>query len=123
MTDHLTRERLLRYVDGELSRSAMAETTEHVQSCWSCRVELGHLEEDIGLILDAHNQVFMPSLPDPQQPWPRIEPKLHASEESSRRPFFWRRVVPVAALVLRPPYAFATAALVMLLIISLILVR
>ena len=123
MTDHLTRERLLLYVDGELSRSAMAETKEHVQSCWSCRVELDRLEEDIGVILDAHNQVFMPSLPDPPQPWPRIEPKLYAREESQRRPFLWRRVAPVAAAVLRPPYTFATAALVLLLIVSLISVQ
>ena len=120
MTDHLTRERLLLYVDGELPRSAMAETKEHVQSCWSCRVELDRLEEDIGVILDAHNQVFMPSLPDPPQPWPRIEPRLYATEGSHRRPFLWRRIAPIAAAVLRPPYTFATAALVMLLIISLI---
>ncbi len=123
MTDHVTRERLLHYVDGELSRSAIAETKEHVQSCWSCRVELDRLEEDIGVILDAHNQVFMPSLPDPPQPWPRMEPKLDASEESHRRPFFWRRVAPIAAEFLRPPYTFATAALVILLIISLISVQ
>ena len=120
MTDHVTRERLLHYVDGELSRSAIAETKEHLQSCWSCRVELDRLEKDIGVILDAHNQVFMPSLPDPPQPWPRMEPKLDASDESHRRPFFWRRVAPIAAEFLRPPYTFATAALVMLLIISLI---
>ena len=72
MTDHVTREGLLHYVDGELSRSAIAETKEHLQSCWSCRVELDRLEKDIGVILDAHNQVFMPSLPDPPQPWPRM---------------------------------------------------
>ena len=104
MTDHLTRGRLLLYVDGELSRSAMAETKEHVQSCWSCRVELGRLEEDIGVILDAHEQVFMPSLPDPPQPWPRIEPKLYTCEGPHRRPFLWRRIAPIAAAVLRPPY-------------------
>jgi len=120
MPDHLTRERLLRYLDGELSRSAMAETSEHVQSCWSCRVELERLEEDIATILDAHNKVFVPSLPEPPRPWCRIETRIQARERSSEGSNVWRQIATMAAAVLKPPVASASAALIVLLILSLI---
>lgn len=121
MTDHLTRERLLRYMDGELSLSAIASAAEHLQSCWSCRVELGRLEEDIATIIDAHNKVFLPALPDPPKPWSPIEPKLNACKQSSWSSFFWALIAPIAEASRRPLLRYATAALVVLLIISLML--
>jgi len=123
MTDHLTQERLLRYMDGELSRSAMAETTEHVQSCWSCRVELEHLEKDIAIILDAHKTVFLPSLPNPPRPWVRIETRIQGSERSRANSNVWRQITTMAEVLLRPPVASATAALLAILIISLVSVQ
>jgi hypothetical protein len=120
MTDHLTRGQLLLYVDGELSCLARAKATEHLRSCWSCRAELNRLEEDIVVILDAHEKVFMPSLSGSPKPWSLVEQKLHAYERPPQASVFLRKVAPITAAVLRPPVAFATTALVAVLIISLI---
>jgi hypothetical protein len=76
MTKHLAREQLLNYLDGELSKTEMRAAAAHIQSCWACRTELEHLEEDIGLIHDALKEVLLPGLPPPPRPWPRLEPRL-----------------------------------------------
>src|SRR5215471_7367280 len=80
MTKHLTREQLLNYLDGELPKAKMRAARDHIQSCWACRTELEHLQNDIGLIHDAQQQVVLPSLPPPPQPWPRLEPRLAATD-------------------------------------------
>ena len=83
MTNHSSPEQLLRYLDGELSSSAMRKTAAHLQACWSCQVELDRLKQHIALIVDAEAEVFGPSLPSPPKPWPRIEPRLEKARQSS----------------------------------------
>ncbi len=117
MTDHLTREQLLRFLDGELSRSSTARVADHLQSCWACRSSLDQLEGDIANILKAQIQVFAPSIPDPPNPWPRLEPRLAAAQS---RPPYWKRAASSMRFVLRPSFAFATTALVAILIFSLV---
>ena len=90
MTNHSSREQLLRYLDGELSSSAMRKTAAHLQACWSCQVEFDRLKQHIALIVDAEAEVFGPSLPPPPKPWPRIEPRLEKARQSSIP--FWRKL-------------------------------
>jgi hypothetical protein len=89
MTDHLTQEQLLQYLDGELPRAAMQTAGIHIQSCWACRTELERLQEDIGTIHDAQKQVLLPGLPPPPRPWPRLEPRLVAAQAPGL--LSWRR--------------------------------
>lgn len=82
MTSHLSREQLLKHLDGELSRFAVRRTTEHLQACWSCQVEFDRLKQHIALIFDAQTEAFGKSMPPPK-PWPRIEPRLEQARVHS----------------------------------------
>jgi hypothetical protein len=105
MTEHLTRQQLLSYLDGELSKAATRAADEHLHSCWTCRTALERLQEDIGAILDAQNAVLLRGVPPPPKPWPRIEPLLVAAAESghvswrARLSFRWSPVYATAAVV------------------------
>jgi hypothetical protein len=106
MTDHLTHEQLLRYLDGELSKRSMRLAAAHIRSCWACGTELERLKEDIGVIIDAQNQVLFPSIPPPSRPWPGLEAKLLAAGAAA--PFSWRRLRPSLPGFRRPALAIAT---------------
>jgi anti-sigma factor RsiW len=92
MTGHLSKEQLLRHLDGEMSISGTLRTAAHLQACWACQVEFSRLKEHIAAIIDAHVNVFSPSLPPPHAPWPRLEPRLTRATRSDR-PLLWRRAV------------------------------
>jgi anti-sigma factor RsiW len=83
MTGHLSKEQLLRHLDGEMSISGMRRTAAHLQACWSCQVEFSRLKEHIAAIIDAHVSVFSQSLPPPHAPWPRLEPRLKQARRSN----------------------------------------
>ena len=111
MTSHLSPEQLLRHLDGELSRSAMRKTTEHLQACWTCQVELGRLRDHIATIFDAHAEVFAPSLPAPPKAWPRLEPRLDREAARLGVPL-WRRLAANFGGVFRTPQVYAATAAV-----------
>jgi anti-sigma factor RsiW len=92
MTGHLSKEQLLRHLDGEMSISGMRRAAAHLQACWSCQVEFSRLKEHIAAIIDAHVNVFSPSLPPPHAPWPRLEPRLKRASRSDP-PLLWRRAI------------------------------
>ncbi len=78
MANHLLHQELLAYLDGELSKRQMAKAAKHLQSCWSCRVELRRLENDLVTLLDAQNEVLS-SLPQPACPWSAFDVLLARS--------------------------------------------
>ena len=82
MTSHLSRDQLLKHLDGELSRFAARRATAHLQACWSCQVEFDRLKQHIALIFDAQAEAFGRSVPPPK-PWPRIEPRLEQARVRS----------------------------------------
>jgi anti-sigma factor RsiW len=92
VTRHLSKEQLLRHLDGEMSISGMRRAAAHLQTCWSCQVEFNRLKEHIAAIIDAHVNVFSPSLPPPGAPWPRLEPRLERARRSEL-PSLWRRTI------------------------------
>ena len=108
MTGHLTREVLLRYMDGELSNSAMRKTAKHLQACWSCQVEFGRLKEQIASILDAQTAIFEPTQPPAPKPWGRLEPRLERAMVLDASPF-WKRLLPLG----RVGFAYGAAAMVL----------
>src|SRR5262249_32869553 len=82
----------------------------HLTSCWTCRTELDRLRADIGVIVDAHNTVFLPGLqiPPPPQPWPGLDSRLTAKV---RRPMHFRVFGRVRETLRRPLFAGAAVAL------------
>jgi hypothetical protein len=108
MTGHLTREVLLRYMDGELSNSAMRKTARHLQACWSCQVEFGRLKEQIASILDAQTAIFEPTQPPAPKPWGRLEPRLERAMTVDSAPL-WRRLLPFG----RVGFAYGAVAMVL----------
>lgn len=76
MNSHLTTQQMLKYVDGELSKSEMILAEGHLHSCWTCLTEVEHLKDGIVTILDAHNEHFVPSLPPPPGAWPNFQALL-----------------------------------------------
>jgi hypothetical protein len=92
MTNHLPLKQLLRHLDGELSKSTMRKTIEHLQACWLCQVELDRLREHIATIVDAQTEVFDPSLAQPPKPWPHLEPRLDRAAAEFGIPV-WKKLV------------------------------
>jgi len=89
MTDHLSPEELLLFLDGELPKRHRSAAELHIRSCWSCTTGLERLKADIGLIVDAHDQVVSPAVPPPPSPWLPVQ--ALASAASKRRRGFWSR--------------------------------
>lgn len=111
MTNHLSRDQLLLYLDGELSSSDMRKAAAHLQACWTCQVELGRLKEHIAVIFDAQAELLGPSPPSPPKPWPRVESRIEKARESHRP--FWRKLfTPRSRLSL----AYGTSALALLIL-------
>jgi anti-sigma factor RsiW len=73
MNNHLTTQQMLTYIDGELSKSEMGLTEEHLHSCWTCLTEVERLKNGIVTILDAYNEHFAPALPPSPRPWPNFQ--------------------------------------------------
>jgi hypothetical protein len=76
MNNHLTPQKMLAYIDGELSKTETRRAEEHLHSCWTCLTEVERLKDDIALILDAQKEQFEPALPPPPKPWVSFETLL-----------------------------------------------
>jgi anti-sigma factor RsiW len=122
MTRHLSKEQLLRHLDGEMSMSGMRNAAEHLHACWACQVEFSRLKEHIAAILDAHVNVLSPSLPPPSAPWPRLEPRLERAMRSNPRPF-WRTAVAFGEAPLERLLAFGAVAAALVLILFRVFTR
>jgi hypothetical protein len=79
MNNHLTPQKMLGYIDGELSKSETQRAEEHLHSCWICLTEVERLKDDIALILNAQKEQFEPALPPPPKPWVSFETLLARS--------------------------------------------
>jgi hypothetical protein len=118
MADHLSQERLLRYLDDELSISASRKAAEHLGSCEKCAVEFNRLKGHLAVISEADVEL-LGTVPPPPLPWPRIEPRLDtvASGNAVR---LWQRLVSSLEIALKAPLAYGSTALIFVLIALLI---
>jgi anti-sigma factor RsiW len=80
MSNHLTPQQMLSYIDGELSKSEARKAEDHLHSCWTCLTEVERLKSDIAMILDAQKEQFAPALPPPPKPWASIESLIARSQ-------------------------------------------
>jgi hypothetical protein len=115
MTKHLSQEELLRYLDGELSKSAMQTIAAHLQACWSCNVEFDRLKEHIAAILDAETNFTGPSAPPPR-PWPRLDKRLDEAMDRATTPL-WKRLFPIPERHVRWRMAYGLAGLALTLVV------
>lgn len=111
MNNHLTREQMLAYLDGELPKAQTATATEHLHSCWTCRIEMERLESDIAVILDAHNEAFVPAIPPPPSAWPSFDALLARRLPEVPQPI-WMRIGNALRAVLMPARAAILAGLI-----------
>lgn len=85
MNKHLSLQQMLGYLDGELSKSETTDAAEHLHACWTCRIEMDRLEGDIAVILDAHNEAFIPAIPLPLSAWASFETLIRQNRPPARR--------------------------------------
>lgn len=111
MNNHLTREQMLAYLDGELPKAQTASATEHLHSCWTCRIEMERLESDIAVILDAHNESFVTAIPSPPSAWPSFDALLAKKLPEAPHPV-WMRIANAMRAVLMPARAVILAGLI-----------
>lgn len=91
MSNHLTQQQMLSYIDGELPKSEARKVEDHLHSCWTCLTEVDKLKADIAVILDAQKEQFAPALPPPPKPWASIE-SLIARAQPEQPVSLWSRL-------------------------------
>lgn len=111
MTSHLSPERLLRYVDSELSKYSIRKATKHFQTCHSCAQELDRLKQHLAAIAQTEVEIFERSLPPPPNSWPRLEPRLNAVALTSKAP---------GRNIWSLPFAYGSALVIVVLIALLV---
>ena len=115
MNDHLTRQQMLSFLDGELPRLETRRVEVHLHSCWTCRSAAERLKGDIGTILDALNEQFSPALPPPPLPWP----SFHSLLARSVPPLSARsRIAAYMSSLLSPVRVLVVTSIAALLLIS-----
>jgi hypothetical protein len=63
---HVSREDLLLYIDGQMSSSKICEVTDHLAACWDCRAMRTRMEATILNFVDARHAMLDRSVePDP----------------------------------------------------------
>lgn len=116
MNNHLTRQQMLSYIDGELSRSEARKAEEHLHSCWTCLTEVDKLKADIATILDAQREQFEPTLPPPPKPWASIE-SLMTRAQPEEAVSLWTRLAVYLNAVLTPARLVVVSCVVAALVI------
>lgn len=111
MNNHLTPQKMLGYIDGELSKSETRQVEEHLHSCWTCLTEVERLKGDIALILDAQKEQFEPALPPPPKPWASFETLLARNLPQQRESSWTRMNVFIRSLV-SPARILVSSALI-----------
>jgi hypothetical protein len=111
MNNHLPPQKMLAYIDGELSKSEMRVAEEHLHSCWTCLTEVERLKGDIALILDAQKEQFAPALPPPPKPWVSFE-ALIARNSQKPPQSSWMPMNLFTRSLLKPARVFVSSVVV-----------
>ncbi len=118
MSNHLTSQQMLAFIDGELSKSDTRTVEEHLHSCWTCLTEVERLKSDIAVILDAQKERFAPALPPPPKPWASIE-SLIARSAADQPVSLWTRFAVYLNTALTPGrFAVVSCAIAALIVFA-----
>jgi anti-sigma factor RsiW len=102
---------MLAYLDAELPKTQTVTATEHLHSCWTCRIEMERLESDIAIILDAHNESFVQAIPPPPSTWPSFDALLARRLPEVPQPI-WMRINDALRTALVPARTVILAGLI-----------
>ena len=91
MGRHPSEDDLLLFVDEELEADTYASVKAHLGACWSCRVELGKIQETISEFIQYRNQVLRPLVP-PRQRQAGFRTRLHQLELTAGRKSWWAQM-------------------------------
>jgi hypothetical protein len=88
---HLSEERLLLYVDGELAAEQKQEADRHLESCWQCRARYLDLQNTIRLIVEAHQRILVDR--GPTDGWAGLAQRIakHEAEAGKTAPHWLAR--------------------------------
>ncbi|HEX3878186.1 MAG TPA: hypothetical protein VHW24_14445 [Bryobacteraceae bacterium] len=103
---HLSDERLLMELDGELSGKEQSEARAHLAACWQCRARRMEMERAIADFTSAHRSVTDAQLPPATAPRARLRAQL-SSVTPTRRPFVSRLRLARAAAAITVAALFA----------------
>ena len=73
---HLSDERLLLDIDGELSKQEEAQVKTHLGACWNCRTRRAELERAISEFVQTHQRRFEKDLPPSAGPRALLKARL-----------------------------------------------
>ena len=74
---HPTEEDLLKCVDGELSAKEAARVRAHLETCWSCRLNLEKIEETISAFVEFRQKIQIPLTQKPPKNWNDFDRNLN----------------------------------------------
>jgi len=76
--EHPAEEALFCYLDGELTVSATARIRAHLEACWTCRVKVEKIQQDIASFIHLLNNALVPDLSPLPPPlgWRGFETKV-----------------------------------------------
>jgi len=78
---HPAEEKLLSYVDDELSGRQASRVRAHLGACWPCRTSLDRIEQTIALFVEFQNQILAPATPPPPGNWSGFGDRLRRADE------------------------------------------
>lgn len=113
---HVSDQDLLSLVDGELSRSHVAEVHRHLEACWNCRARMQQIEGSIADFVRAYRDNLDPQLPPAHVSRAMLKARL--SELAARQPqSVWRRAVQSVAIPRRVAYLSGAIAVMLITLI------
>jgi anti-sigma factor RsiW len=86
---HLSDEKLLLAMDGELRRDESAQVESHLAACWACRTRKGELEAAIGDFVRCYSSSIEDQLPPVDGPRALLRTRLRQAEDADRLPANW----------------------------------
>jgi anti-sigma factor RsiW len=102
LNTHVSDEKLLLYVDGEIRGREEGDIREHLAACWSCRLRMRELDDAIAEVARMHRQAVDPPLPPADGPRALLRARLRelasAGPNSAMRVTF-HQLTGAAALV------------------------
>lgn len=122
--EHLSEDRLLMYVDGELSQKEADLARKHLEKCWTCRAGLEKIEETISLFVEFKSQVQTPLIAPPPKGWGGFRASLYGLESELAKPKrSWFRLSDLSPFQLRIGVASLATLVITALIWQLALVE
>lgn len=106
----------MRYCDGELPASEIAEVRRHLEACWDCRAELDRIQKTISECVEYRQSILREHLPPPPEPWKDIYVQMGRIDDQLAPPTLWRNIADSLRSATRLRFALPAGAAAALLL-------